>query len=83
MQSIFERIKPRVVIVTTPNEDFNHFFGLSEDELRHPDHKYEFTQKEFREWAVELAERFQYSVSFTGTHYEVDEYPEAIHQICS
>ena len=47
MKFVFTRIKPRVVVVTTPNAEFNHYFGLEEDELRHWDHKYEFTRPEF------------------------------------
>lgn len=43
MRLIFEKIRARVVIVTTPNSDFNKFFGLAQDELRHWDHKYEFS----------------------------------------
>lgn len=34
------------LIITTPNRDFNKNYLLKEGELRHPDHKFEFTGKE-------------------------------------
>lgn len=40
------------VVVTMPNKDFNRFYGLSDDEKRHPDHHYEPTEREF--WAMML-----------------------------
>lgn len=35
------------VVVTMPNKDFNEFYGVSDDESRHPDHHYEPSNESF------------------------------------
>ena len=44
--------RPRVLVVTTPNAEFNvHFAQLQlENRLRHPDHRFEWTRTEFERW---------------------------------
>jgi len=34
--------------------------------MRHPDHRFEWTRQEFRDWAGKAAEDFGYDVTFTG-----------------
>lgn len=48
---VFGHLSPKVVIVTTPNVEFNILFpGLKG--FRHYDHKFEWTRAEFEEWLV-------------------------------
>ncbi|MDE5792420.1 MAG: 3' terminal RNA ribose 2'-O-methyltransferase Hen1, partial [Oscillospiraceae bacterium] len=48
---VFEFAKPRTVIITTPNREYNvNYEFLSQDELRHDDHRFEWTRKEFQAW---------------------------------
>ena len=62
---LFEFAKPRTVVLTTPNREFNVTWEtLPAGKLRHPDHRFEWTRQEFQEWAQRLAERFGYSVKF-------------------
>jgi 2-polyprenyl-3-methyl-5-hydroxy-6-metoxy-1,4-benzoquinol methylase len=43
------------VLITTPNSDFNQFyFDVSDKEMRHPDHVFEFNQDQFRGWVDTL-----------------------------
>lgn len=42
-RNIFEIVQPDLFIITTPNKDFNKFFGLKDDELRKPSHFFEWT----------------------------------------
>ena len=49
-ESIFGQIKPKLVILTTPNREFNVAFENFEGPFRHYDHKFEFTRLEFEEW---------------------------------
>ena len=37
------------LLISTPNRDFNQFY-FADDELRHTDHKFEFTADEFTSW---------------------------------
>lgn len=63
---LFEFAKPPVVVLTTPNKEYNTNYGLIyEDDLRHGDHRFEWTRAEFRDWANQTAERFGYAVLFS------------------
>jgi len=54
------------VIITTPNKEYNVNYGfLYEDDLRHKDHRFEWTRVEFRKWASAVADEFDYSVRFS------------------
>ena len=46
---LFEKISPNYIIITTPNREFNKWFG-DEFKIRDPDHKFEWNQKEFLEF---------------------------------
>lgn len=52
------------VVVTMPNKDFNRFYGLSDDEMRHPDHRYEPTESEFYVWMMDAAIKNRCQVEF-------------------
>jgi 3' terminal RNA ribose 2'-O-methyltransferase Hen1 len=62
---LFEFARPRTVVLTTPNRDYNVTWEtLPAGKFRHPDHRFEWTRQEFQSWAQRLAERFGYSVRF-------------------
>ncbi len=64
-QSLFAVARPRHVIVTTPNREYNALFeNMAADQLRHGDHRFEWTRAEFRDWAEGVAARNAYAVSF-------------------
>ena len=61
---LFEYARPKIVIVTTPNRDYNaKFANLADGKLRHADHRFEWTRAEFQDWCTQVAERFAYQVS--------------------
>jgi 3' terminal RNA ribose 2'-O-methyltransferase Hen1 len=62
---VFRYARPRTVIVTTPNQDYNRLFpSLPAGDRRHPDHRFEWTRAEFRDWAEHVAAEFNYAVRF-------------------
>lgn len=62
---VFEHARPGVVVVTTPNIEYNgKFETLPAGELRHRDHRFEWTREEFRAWSTRVAERHRYDVRF-------------------
>lgn len=64
--NIFGFIKPLVAIITTPNADFNVLFTPMKG-FRHPDHKFEWSRKEFEEWSHNIVHRYpDYEVTFKG-----------------
>ncbi|OLT25515.1 3' terminal RNA ribose 2'-O-methyltransferase Hen1 [Nocardiopsis sp. CNR-923] len=64
-ESVFGAAQPRVVVVTTPNAEYNgHYEGLPEGAFRHADHRFEWTRAEFTAWAEGVASRRGYRVRF-------------------
>jgi 3' terminal RNA ribose 2'-O-methyltransferase Hen1 len=64
---LFEFAKPRTVVLTTPNREYNvKWEALGAGRLRHPDHRFEWTRQEFHEWADGIARRFGYAVRFVA-----------------
>jgi 3' terminal RNA ribose 2'-O-methyltransferase Hen1 len=59
---VFEFAKPRVVVLTTPNRDYNaKFEDMLPGQLRHADHRFEWTRAEFQAWVSGIAGRFGYT----------------------
>ncbi|MFH8716231.1 3' terminal RNA ribose 2'-O-methyltransferase Hen1 [Streptomyces zaomyceticus] len=64
--AVFGSARPRTVLVTTPNVEYNvRWESLPAGHVRHRDHRFEWTRKEFRGWAASVAERYGYGVGFT------------------
>lgn len=62
---VFEFACPKMVVLTTPNVEFNvNFENLPTGKFRHRDHRFEWTRSEFETWATDVAKRFGYSVIF-------------------
>jgi len=62
---VFGAAQPGAVIVTTPNAEYNALFeNLPPDEFRHRDHRFEWTRKQFQDWACGVAGRRDYDVRF-------------------
>ncbi len=62
---LFEFARPRTVVLTTPNREYNVTWEtLPAGQFRHPDHRFEWTRREFQGWAQAVAGRFGYTVRF-------------------
>ena len=49
---LFESARPKTVIVTTPNCEYNvKFETLPAGKFRHKDHRFEWTRQQFQHWA--------------------------------
>lgn len=62
--AVFQRIRPRIVLVTTPNQEYNVLHELAPGELRHPGHHFEWCRAKFRRWARGVGARCAYEVVF-------------------
>ena len=63
-RAVFVSAAPRLVIITTPNREYNAVFErLEESGLRYADHRFEWTRAEFEEWALNIAARHNYSLT--------------------
>lgn len=63
-RAVFSELHPRLVIMTTPNSDYNVLYGLPKGQFRHADHEFEWTRPKFRSWATGVATRNNYRVVF-------------------
>jgi 3' terminal RNA ribose 2'-O-methyltransferase Hen1 len=64
-RTVFGYAAPAVVVVTTPNAEYNvRFATLAAGAARHRDHRFEWTRDEFRDWAGRVAGSFGYQVRF-------------------
>ena len=64
---VFGTARPKTVVLTTPNVEYNaRFEALHGQQLRHADHRFEWTRVEFEAWSRSVAERFGYAVRFEG-----------------
>jgi 3' terminal RNA ribose 2'-O-methyltransferase Hen1 len=70
---LFEFARPRTVVLTTPNREFNvKWETLGAGRFRHPDHRFEWTRQEFQDWATGITTRFGYTVRFVPVGPEDD-----------
>ncbi len=66
-RTVFTDAEPAMVIVTTPNAEHNvRYEFLAEGELRHRDHRFEWTRAEFAAWAQRVAAERGYQVRISG-----------------
>lgn len=62
---LFEFARPKTVVLTTPNREYNSMWEtLPAGQFRHPDHRFEWTRAEFRDWTQGVAGKHGYSVRF-------------------
>jgi 3' terminal RNA ribose 2'-O-methyltransferase Hen1 len=62
---LFESARPKTVIVTTPNAEYNvKFDTLPAGKFRHKDHRFEWTREQFQNWAARISDRFGYTARF-------------------
>ncbi|MCG6658173.1 methyltransferase domain-containing protein [Halomonas campisalis] len=65
-RAVFDGLRPGLLVMTTPNREFNPLFGLAPGEFREPDHKFEWDRARFRDWARGVARRNGYRVALSG-----------------
>jgi len=71
----FERLRPPIIVLTTPNAEYNELFPRTPGtrRLRHPDHRFEWTRDEMRRWLRDTAGVAGYRAALRGVG---DAHPE-------
>ena len=73
-RAIFGEAKPKAVIVTTPNAEYNALFpNLAPGAFRHPDHRFEWTREQFRTWVKSIENVYGYHAELR----DIGEFDEA------
>jgi len=62
-RALFRVLRPRHVVMTTPNAEFNPLLGVPPTRFRHPDHQFEWTRAKFSAWAGRVAATAGYQVT--------------------
>jgi 3' terminal RNA ribose 2'-O-methyltransferase Hen1 len=61
-RAVFEFARPKSVVLTTPNREYNVTWeNVGAERLRHPDHRFEWTRREFQDWAKGISGRYGYA----------------------
>jgi 3' terminal RNA ribose 2'-O-methyltransferase Hen1 len=63
-QAVFGCYRPKLVLLTTPNAEYNVLYGMAPGEFRDPDHRFEWDRARFKRWARGVAARNGYRVRF-------------------
>ena len=70
---LFEFAKPKVIILTTPNKEYNVMWEkMDADAVRHTDHRFEWTRNEFKEWTKYISEKYNYKVDILPVGEELE-----------
>jgi len=75
-KTIFDSIKPKYAIITTPNVEFNKHFKMTEGQLRHYDHRFEWTRAQFRHFVRKVLKKYpdyEATIEGIGKHWGGDE----------
>jgi 3' terminal RNA ribose 2'-O-methyltransferase Hen1 len=73
-KSLFGVARPSLVVITTPNREYNVLFeGMPPEKFRHPDHRFEWTRAELARWAERIASVYGYGVELKplGPEHEI------------
>ncbi|KAI5696918.1 hypothetical protein M8J75_002322 [Diaphorina citri] len=83
--NVFGVMQPYLVIITTPNGEFNYLFDdYVEGTYRHDDHKFEWTREQFKCWAENIVARYpMYSLNISGIGPPPSDKSEAQYGHCS
>lgn len=63
--AVFALLCPTLVVMTTPNSEYNVRYGLAEGEIRQPDHRFEWGRARFASWAGGVGRRNGYGVEMS------------------
>jgi 3' terminal RNA ribose 2'-O-methyltransferase Hen1 len=73
MELIFRENRPRTFLITTPNQEYNAIYDLGEN-MRHNDHRFEWSREEFQNRCQNWIANVPYSVVFAGIGEEQEPY---------
>lgn len=66
METIMSDYRPDVLLVTTPNKEYNEVYAMEQDSFRHHDHRFEWTRAELAAQCEEWALKGNYDFEIRG-----------------
>jgi len=70
---VFAYARPAKVVVTTPNKEWNVTFTEDATQMRHTDHRFEWTRAEFQQWCEMVGNAYGYTYVIKPLGDEVEE----------
>jgi 3' terminal RNA ribose 2'-O-methyltransferase Hen1 len=65
--AVFGTARPRTIILTTPNAEYNaNYENLAADDMRHADHRFEWSRADFCSWVEKTAATYGYEFTIEG-----------------
>ncbi|CAM3185393.1 3' terminal RNA ribose 2'-O-methyltransferase Hen1 [Paenibacillus taichungensis] len=74
MDTIMNDYRPDVLLVTTPNKEYNEVYTMEQESFRHHDHRFEWTRAELAERCEEWALQGNYTFEIRGIGDYAEEY---------
>lgn len=67
-KTIFQFARPKTVVITTPNGEYNVKYEMEAGAMRHDDHRFEWTRQQFKDWCETIKEQFgyEYTIQMIG-----------------
>lgn len=78
IKTILTDYQPKVLIITTPNQEYNKVYEMDEV-YRHSDHRFEWTREEFKTWCQQNSHSYELSFDGIGDEHEIYGQPT---QVC-
>lgn len=66
LDNVFGYLQPEMCFISTPNKEFNDFFAFTEGQMRHWDHKFEWTRNEFLAFCEGVKHKYGYYYRLGG-----------------
>jgi len=72
MDTIMNEYQPEVLLVTTPNKEYNEVYAMEQESFRHHDHRFEWTRAELASRCEEWTQHgnYGYEIKGIGEHAE-------------
>ncbi|KQY91115.1 3' terminal RNA ribose 2'-O-methyltransferase Hen1 [Paenibacillus sp. Root52] len=81
MNTLLQEYQPEVLIVTTPNKEYNDVYAMEQESFRHHDHRFEWTRAELAERCVEWSAGTNYTYTIQGIGEQVEGYGQPTQMI--
>ena len=70
INNIFNIYKPKYVLISTPNQEYNKYYNLKRNEKRHSGHIFEWKTNQFLDFANKIKKKYHYKFKYEGIgHY--------------
>lgn len=74
MDTIMNEYQPEVLLVTTPNKEYNEVYAMEQENFRHHDHRFEWTRAELASRCEEWTQHGNYGYEIKGIGEHVEGY---------